>query len=342
MDDQGSHTYQSYGARYVLKGGVRKIGDRVRVTAQLIDAVTGHHILAERIDRRYSETFDLEDELTNEIVAKVAPKLERIEHERVKIRQPRTLDPHYLVQCGIALLDEYTKESNLRARELFRDALELQPSHSRALSGIALAYSRALMSGYEHDREAATNQAVEAGHKAVGFDAGDAFAHNALGMSFLWARENGAGISSFEKAVKLNPSYGHPRGSLGDTLVRSGQTEDGIAKMKEALRLNPNAPNIRHFNAFLARACITARRHEEAVHWARMAIHLKSDLGHAYCLLAVGLGHLGLTEEAKGALDRCKQVQPDFFDSAVELSPNEDPSANKHFLDGLRRAGWEG
>ena len=110
--------------------------------------------------------------------------------------------------------------------------------------------------------------------------------------------------------------------------------------MKDALRLNPNAPNIRHFNAFLARACITAGRHEEAVHWAKKAIHLKSDLAHAYCLLAAGLGHMGLIEEAKRALDRCNRIQPDFFDSAAELSPFEDTSANRYLVEGLYRAGW--
>ena len=112
--------------------------------------------------------------------------------------------------------------------------------------------------------------------------------------------------------------------------------------MEDALRLQPDAPNLRHFNAFLARACIAARRYEEAVEWARKAIHLRSDLAHAHCLLAVSLAYLGRGEEATAALAECRRIQPDFFDSAVELSPFEDPAANEHLLAGLRKAGWEG
>ena len=151
---------RALGARYVLEGSVRKAGDRVRVTAQLIDADTGHHVWAERFDRQFDDIFDLQDDLTQKIAAIVAPELERVGHNRVTVNQPQNLDAWSLVQRGTALLDEYTKQSNLLARDMFDQALELDPSYSRAYAGIALSYARALMSGYELSREAATDKAM--------------------------------------------------------------------------------------------------------------------------------------------------------------------------------------
>jgi adenylate cyclase len=329
------------GARYVLEGSVRRAGERVRVSAQLIDADTGHHVWAEKFDRQFEDIFDLQDELTQKIAAIVAPELERVEDNRSKVNQPQNLDAWHLVQRGMALLDEYNKESNLRAREMFGQALKLDPTYSRANSGLALAYARALMSGYEYSREAVTEKCMEAARQAVALDSSDAYAHNMLGMACLWARQNKDAISSLQRAVELNPSYGHARASLGDTLNRIGRTEEGISLMEDALRLNPDAPNLRHINAFLARACIITRRYEDAVEWARKAIHLRSDLAHAHCLMAVALAHLGRSEDARAALDECRHVQPDFFDSAAELSPYEDPAANEHILEGLLKAGWK-
>lgn len=333
---------EALGARYVLDGSVRRASGRIRVTVQLIDADTGHHILAERIELRLGKLLALQDEITRRITALVAPSVERLEISRLQTHRPLRVDASYLVRCGIAALDEYTQRDNLRARALFAEALELDPSNSRAHSGMALAYTRALMSGYESSREAATGEAIACAHRALAYDGRDAFAHNTLGIAYLWARRNEDAIASLHTAVRLNPSYGHAQASLGDTFVRIGRTDEGIALMEGALRLNPDALNIRHFNAFLARAFIASGRHEVGLAWAKRAVDLKSDLAHAYCLVAVSLGHLGRTEEASAALDQCRREQPDFFDSAVELSPFVDPAANQHILDGLQRAGWNG
>lgn len=329
------------GARYVLEGSVRRVTGLVRVTIELIDVATGHHVIAERLDAPSGEALDVQDEITQRIAAIVAPKIERLEYDEMRSGQPPQLDAAFLVRCGLAALDEYTHRENLRARVLFAEAIELDPHNSRAQSGMGLAYGRALMSGYEHSREAATEKALVAANRAVAYDSRDAFAYNALGIAYIWARQNADAIASFRTAICLNPSYGHPRASLGDIFVRVGRTDEGIALIKDALRLNPEAPNIKHFNTFLSRAHIASRRYEEALNWAKRAIYLRSDLAHAYCIMAVSLGHLGRTEEASTALDRCRREQPGFFDSAVELSPFLDETANQRLLGGLHRAGWK-
>ena len=331
------------GARYVLEGSVRKAGDRVRVTAQLIAADTGHHVWAERFDRQFEDIFDLQDDLTQKIAAIVAPELERVEDNRLKATRPQNLDAWHLVQRGNALLDEYTKESNLRAREMFGEALKLDPTYSRAYSGLSFTYARALMSGYEISREAAIDKALEAARQAVALDGSDSFAHTALGISLFWKGPHEDAILSFQRAVELNPSHGYARASLGGLLELTGRTEEGISLMEDGLRLNPNAPNTMHINSFLARAYIQARRYEKAVEWARRAIHLKPEFPDAHYLLAVSLAHLDRYEEARAALDQCERVQPGFVASRGEWRPYEqDSAANEHILDGFCKAGWKG
>jgi adenylate cyclase len=298
---------QALGARYVLEGSVRKSGDRVRVTAQLIDADTGHHVWAEKFDRQFEDIFDLQDDLTQKIAAIVAPELERVGHNRVTVNQPQNLDAWSLVQRGMALLDEYTKETNLRARDMFGEALKLDPTYSRAYSGQVMAYARSLMSGYEDSREAVADKALEAARQAVAFDSSDSLAHTVLGIALTWAERRDDAILSLKRSVELNPSHGYARASLGTLLDMTGHTEEGISLMEEGLRLSPNAPSMRHINSFLARAYLNARRYEKAVEWARKAINANPKFPNAHYLLAVSLAYLDRGEEARAALDRCER-----------------------------------
>jgi adenylate cyclase len=332
---------QALGARYVLEGSVRKSGDRVRVTAQLIDADTGHHVWAERFDRQFEDIFDLQDDLTQKIAAIVAPELERVGHNRVTLNQPQNLDAWSLVQRGLALSEEFTKEANSRSREMFGEALKLDRTYSRAYSGLALTYARALMSGYEASREAAADKALEAARQAVAFDSSDSLAHTVLGIALTWAERRDDAILSLRRAVELNPSHGYARGSLGTLLDLTGHTEEGISLMEEGLRLNPNAPSMMHINSFLARACLNARQYEKAVEWARKAINAGPKYQNAYYILAVSLAYLDRDEEARAALDRCERIEPGFIATRAQFRPYEDSAANDHIIDGFHKAGWK-
>ena len=161
-----------------------------------------------------------------------------------------------MVQRGLALSEEFTKEAISRSREMFGEALKLDRTYSRAYSGLALTYARALMSGYEASREAAADKALEAARQAVAFDSSDSLAHTVLGIALVWAERRDDAILSLRRAVELNPSHGYARGSLGTLLDLTGHTEEGISMMEEGLRLNPNAPSMMHINSFLARACL--------------------------------------------------------------------------------------
>jgi TolB-like protein/Flp pilus assembly protein TadD len=325
------------GARYVLEGSVRKAASRVRVAAQLVDCETGHHVWAETFDRQLTDVFDLQEELTKKITAIVTPELEHAEYRRLSAQKPQNLDAWNLVQRGTAELDEYTREGNVRARELFLQALEHDPAYCKAFAGIALSYNRDLMLGHAPSREEAADNALKNARKAVALDRLDSYANAILGMAYIWSGQREEARLSFLRAVELNPSHGYARASLGNILDLMGQSEEGIAMMEDGIRLNPDAPNMRHIYTFLARALIGAHRYEEAVEWARRGINADPGNPNAQFLLAAALAHLGRIKEAGIALGRCERIQPGFVAARADWRPYQDSERNEHILDGIRK-----
>lgn len=332
---------RSLGARYVLEGSVRKSGDRIRVSAQLVDTVTSHQVWAETFDRQLTDLFKLQDDLTKKIAAIVAPELERAEYRRSLAQRPQNLDAWYFVQRGTTELDEYTREGNIRAREMFTRAIELDPNYGRAFAGVALSYNRDLMLGYAGSRETAVENALKNARKAVALDRSDSFAHSVLAMAYIWNGQQFEAKLLFERSVELNPSHGYARASLGNILDLMGQSEEGISMMEDGLRLNPDAPNMRHIHTFLARALIRAHRYDDAVESARRGIGADAQNPNAHYLLAAGLAHLCRFEEAAAALYRCERIQPGFVAARAEWRPYQDPIANDQILDGIRKIGWQ-
>jgi TolB-like protein/cytochrome c-type biogenesis protein CcmH/NrfG len=324
-------------ARYVLEGSVRKGAARVRVAAQLVDCETGHHVWAEKFDRQLTDLFDLQDELTRKIAAVVTPEVERAEYRRLSTQRPQSLDAWHLVQRGTAELDAYTKEGNIRAREMCARALELDPAYSRALAGIALSYNRDLMLGHASSREEAAGNALKNARKAVTLDRSDSHSQSILGMAYIWSGQIEEARLSFQRSVELNPSNGYARASLGNALDLMGQSEEGIAMLEDGIRLNPDAPNMRHIFTFLARALICAHRYEDAVEWARRGTNTDPGNPNAQYLLAACLAHLGRIKEAGVALGRCERIQPGFVAARADWRPYKDSSRNEHILDGIRK-----
>jgi adenylate cyclase len=326
-------------ARYVLEGSVRKVASRVRVAAQLVDCETGHHVWAETFDRQLADVFNLQDELTKKIAAIVTPELEHAEYRRLLAQKPQNLDAWNLVQRGTAELDEYTREGDIRARELFLQAIALDPAYCKAFAGVALTYNRDLMLGYATSREEAAGNALKNARKAVALDRLDSYAHSILGMAQIWCGQQEEARLSFQRAVELNPSHGYARASLGNLLDLMGQSEEGIAMMEDGIRLNPDAPNMRHIYTFLARALVGAHRYERAVEWARRGTNADPGNPNAQYLLAASLAHLDRVKEAGVALGRCERTQPGFVAARADWRPYQDSGRNEHILDGIRKVG---
>ena len=329
------------GARYVIEGSVRKSDDHVRVTAQLIDAETGHHVWAERYDRDLADIFELQDELTQSIAGIVAPEVERTEHRRLRSKESDHLDAWDFVLRGMASLSELTKEGNVRARELFKKAIDLDPDYSRPYTGLGWSRIRDVSLGFTESRQEDLAAGLTEARRAIVLNASDPLAHSVLSIGYMNAGASDLSISEAEEAVRLNPSDAIGYLCLGHNMSIAGRAEEGIPFLEKGFRLNPYDPQKSFFLCFMSRAKFNVHLYDEAIEWARKSIELRPDAPEPHLLLAVALGHFGRTEEAQAELETCERLDPDHAKKGGSFSYNK-AADTEHFLQGLRKAGWEG
>ena len=328
------------GVRYVLEGSVRKAGNRVRVTAQLIDAGTGNHVWAERYDRDLSDIFALQDEMTQTIVGAIEPELSSAERERARRKPPGNLDAWSCYQRGLWHLYRFTKVDNDEAERLFEHAEELDPGFSGAFMGLAIVRYWNVLFGHAESPEETLADAFAAARTAVSLDDKDAMAHWALGRVYTQMGESEAAFAELETTLAINPSFAHARYSLGWALLLAGRVEEALAHIDQALRLNPHDPSLWTFLTGRAMALQFLGRYVEAADDARRAARHPSANFLAPAALASTLGHLGETDEARAALKQACQLRPDFSGSLMDrLFSFRDETYRACFLDGLRKAG---
>jgi TolB-like protein/Flp pilus assembly protein TadD len=332
---------EELGARYVVEGSVRKAGNRIRVTAQLIDGETGNHIWAERYDREITDIFDVQDELTETLVGAIAPGIGGAERQRAKQKPPESLDTWDLYQRGMWHLHRRSlgrmDEELLEARAQFEKAIELDPEFAPAYAAYAeTIYFNSLFGFRDEDLETA----LKAARKAVELDSDDANAHVALGRIYRLSRNQDAAEAENKIALELNPSLAEAHHGLGSALVHAGKAQEAIPYIETAIRLSPHDDLIGPFHVRLAEAHLFLGNHEEAAEWAQKAVRLRGTQWPGYACLASALGHLGRIDDAKKAIIDLKDVQPRATISfARERLPWTDTDCMDHMLDGLRKAG---
>jgi adenylate cyclase len=326
-------------ARYVIEGSVRKSSNRVRVTAQLVDADSGHHLWAKKFDGALDDVFALQDEITRQIVISVEPEMEKAELRKSETKRSTSLDAWDYFLRGRAFLHQLTPEDVLRARAMFEQALELDPQYSDAWAGLSSTYERDILFDVVEDRKAWEDKALEASRRAVALDNGSSFAHLALSGAFMWSNQHEQSIHETRMAVELNPSSVPAWLALGNRLDIVGEHEEGIALLEKSLQLNPHDPHNHIYYAQLGRAYINARKYEIALRHLRESIRLKPDYANTYHVLAICLGHLGRVDEAKAAAQRCERLRPGLMKRRAHWNIYLDPEANKNLTEGLRKAG---
>ena len=325
------------GASYLLEGGVRKGGGRLRVNASLIDAATGYQLWAERYDRQLEDVFALQDEISRRIAAVIEPALTRAELQRSTAKQARNLEGWDLYLRGMSHLHEFTKQGTARAREMFLAAIHLDDTYSRAYAGLAWSNSRDLLLGHAEDREKTKSELFEAARRAVALDGLSSLAHHLLSTAYIWRDEHEFAIAEGRMAVDLNPSDAEALHALGNKLDLAGDPE-GILRMEQAQQLNPQDPQQHMYKSFLARAYVAAGEYGQAVSAAREAIRRRPDYPHAHYVMAMALGHLGRSVEARTALCECERLDPGFMNARRDWKPYTDPARNEHLHAGLRKA----
>jgi len=330
------------GVRYVVEGSVRKSGDRVRVTAQLIEATTGNHVWAHRYDRLLDDIFDLQDEITQTIVGAIEPELAVAERERIVRETPNNLDAWDRYQRGLWHHYRFTKEDNAEAQTMFRHAIELDPSLSRAYSGLAHAGYWDVLFGFSDEPEETLEWADEAGRKALTLDDKDPVAHWALGRVRMLRGDLDRAIAELDIAIHINPSYAHAYFGIGFAQTFAGMTDEALENNSKAIRLSPQDPSLWTFYTGRAVTLIARREFEDAVIWARKSVQQAHAGGWAHALLAIALAYAGETAAARAAIEELRIVQPDFSEDLIRrVLQFRDPAQLDIFLDGLRKAGLD-
>jgi adenylate cyclase len=328
------------GVRYVLEGSLRKAGNRVRVTAQLVEAETGKHVWAERYDRDLSDIFAVQDEITEAVTIAIAPAIAEAEQQRAMRKPAGSLDAWTAYQRGLWHLSKFTSDDTSLAEGFFRRAIDLDPSFAGAYTGLAMARSQ---TAEFHPRGLLEGRySIETlARRAVTLDSADAEARSLLANA-LWTRGDYDGaLAEVEQALAAAPNLAFAHHMRGTTLVFSGRPKEGVAALKRSIRLDPREPRAAVRLNQLALGLYFLQDYPAAVEVAKRAIRSYPDFAHPYRWLAAALGQLDRTEEAKDALEKAMTVVPGAFETNVRgRVPWMRPEDHAHMLEGLRKAGW--
>jgi adenylate cyclase len=333
---------EELGVRYVLEGSVRKSGRRVRVTAQLIRADTGHHLLAERYDRDLTDLFELQDEIVSAIAGAIEPEILKFERERIAERPQHSEDAYEFYQHGMWHHYRHTKPDNIQAQDFFRRALVIDSDYPQARAALAIAVCNAAYLGWAENPERNYEEAFELAQRAVNLDARYPNARFALGLVCMWTSRSDRAIAAFGEAIKLNPSFAAAHVLLGQMYLYSGRPDQAIALAEKGIRLSPNDPRLFIWLPALAGAHYQLRNYAEAVNFGRRSWTLNRNWPGGLRYVVAGLAQLGRIEEAAAALAELKLLNPSlaFVEGNLRRLFN-DPDAVAHILDGLRKAGFE-
>ena len=335
---------RALGARYVLEGSVRKAGNRVRVTGQLIDAETGHHVWAERYDRVLEDLFAIQDELTDGIVGALEAAVGRAETERAHHKPPASLDAWDACQRGWWHMWRFTREDFAAAVPLFRRAAELDPSLAQPHSGIALVRLFEAFFLWAAKPGEAFGEAMTNARAALAADSLDPLAHLTLGVVLAFTRKLDDALAMCRKAVELNPSNALGYSGLCATHMFRGEPEQGISAIETAIRISPNDALLHMWLASLSAVHYLARNYEKAADVARLSVQRAPHYPIGWRGLANALGQLGRMDEAREALGQFLALMPAYAtEQAARASVGfRDEAVFQHYIEGLRKAGWKG
>ncbi len=328
------------GARYVLEGSVRKAGNRVRITVQLIDAESGHHIWAEQYNRGLEDIFAVQDEITDAIVTALEPAVGRAEMQRAQRRDPENLDAWDLYQRGMWHMSKSTREDITRARELMQQSAAEDPNFAPPFAGLGLTGFFEISLGFAADPDTTLAIAREAAQRSVRLDELDPHAQVALGYTSSWSRDYDIGLTAARRAVELNPSFALGYHCLGGANIMVGRFDDAVEAMEQAVRIGPRDPWLFLYFAGVCACRYMLRDYERSVEAAQVSVERFAQYASGHRFLAMALAQLGREDDAQRALARFLMISPDHtLRSARHSYPFRQEADLEHYLDGLRKAG---
>jgi adenylate cyclase len=327
------------GVRYVLEGSMRRAGQRVRISSQLINIATGTHLWAERYDRDLTDIFTVQDDITSRVAAAIEPALSRAESQRVIAKRPEHMGAWDYCQRGFWHVHKGTRTDGITAYGLFKQALALDPTLADAHLGLARALIVQWDYGSVEDFAPFVRQARESARQAVALDSENPQAQYVRAQTSLWAGDVLAAIAHAGRAIELNENFALGHFYLGIALSLDGRHEEALDAIETGWRLSPRDPRASTWLANKARALYHLRRYEEAIETAVSARRIQP---HAYgCLVLIAsYAQLARDEEARNALADIRAL-PGGSEKTTRwyLDRYSDPVAREHMADGLRKAG---
>lgn len=328
------------GVRYVLEGSVRKAGNRVRITAQLVDTMSGAHHWAQNFDRELADVFELQDDITQSVASAIEPKLVAAEGARSQGRSSRDMSAWDLVSRAMAHYGRMTTSESEIAIKTLRSAVERYPDYGPAHSMLAFAL---LVSGHvgwipESDDSA---YAAELARRAAQLDNEDPWAHLALGYVAFTRRRTDETIKEYKRALELNPNFATAHGYLGWALAFDGQSDEAIRYFELALRTSPHDPLKAFFYSGTGVAHYYAYRFDEAVEWTRNAIRERPGFTASRRLLCAALAQAGRMDEVDEEMATLRTMQPNLSIAWIEQHVPYTARAMPLFVEGMRKAGLE-
>jgi len=323
------------GVQYALEGSVRKAGNRVRITAQLIDAETDRHIWAERYDRELEDIFAIQDQVTSAIVATLPGRVEAATRDRAANKPTASMAAYECVLAGKTLHHRSTKADNTEALRMLARAIELDPKYGHAHAWRACVLGQAWIYGWRQNRDETWNEVVSELEIALGLDESDSDVHRILAAVNVTRDDLDRAVHHQDRALALNPNDDLIVVQHGEILTWLGQPDEGIEWIKKAMRLNPYHPE--RFWSHLGRAHFVARRYKEAIE----ALQRISAPDHnVFALLATCHAHAGNDSAAKDCIREALRRQPEFTVEACLTTLHYKRDADRdHHREGLLKAG---
>jgi len=328
------------GVRYILEGSLRKSGNRIRVSAQLVEAETGRHVWAERYDRNLADIFALQDDITEAVTIAVAPAIADAELHRAMRKPPDSLDAWAAYQRGLWHLDKATPDDNAFAEKFFQQAVDLDRNFADAYCGLALAQMYSATVFLTQPVAFVQTSAEPSARLAVALDGNNAVAHSCLSSALFYRGDHHGALAEADRAVALSPNLAFGYFRRGAALIFSGRPQEGLRDLQTSLRLEPSGSYLAHRLTQVAVGCYYSRSYEDAVEAAKQAIRSFPEFPQPYRWLTAALGQLGRIEEAKEVLQQAIAVAPASFD-VRECPPRFRQEDHAHMLEGLRKAGWD-
>ncbi|MBT8350949.1 MAG: tetratricopeptide repeat protein, partial [Deltaproteobacteria bacterium] len=328
---------EELGVRYVLEGSVRKTEDRVRVTAQLIDAISGHHLWAERYDRDLKDIFALQDEITLKIVTAMQVKLTDGEQARLWSKKIGNLDLYLKRMEGMAACREGTVESHMREAQIAQEMIDMAPESPVGYASLGHSYWYLAAVGKSPQEN--LEKAFKLAQKALSLDESYAAGHAILGSIYLRRREHEKAIAAGERSIELDPNGAFVHVNLGMMLSFAGRPDEAIGHIKKAIRLNP-FPEEWYFR-WLARCYVLKGQYEDALSAAKKALHRNPGTFGGHGMLAMIYALLDRQEEAEAAVKKALEIFPSFSVKVFEkILPFKNQADLKLITDAMRKAGF--